>query len=140
MAGGHVLLHGGVLAIAAGAQMRGDALALGEDLDRPAGETDLDGIAREAIGHAVIMPVDVDVIVDADPAGAPLGEHIGLDRQRLQRGAVEVFEELTPRHPKPPDRPLIVDLLRHSIARAGKTTRPLTAAVLPTLSRCAPCL
>ena len=71
--------------------MRGDPLALGEDLDGPTGQSDLDGFACEAIGHAVIMAIDVDVIIDADPAGAPLGEHIGLDRQRLQRGAVEVF-------------------------------------------------
>jgi hypothetical protein len=28
------------------------------------------------------MAVDVDVIIDADPASAPFGEDIGLDRQR----------------------------------------------------------
>ena len=109
MAGRHVLLHGRMFAVAAGAQMRGDPLALGEDLDGPTGQPDLDGFAREAIGHAVIMAIDVDVIIDADPASAPFGEHIGLDRQRLQHGAVEFYEELAPCHAEAPDRPLIVD-------------------------------
>src|SRR5260221_7041815 len=40
MAGGHVLLHGRMFAVAAGAQMRGDPLALGEDLEvRPVSRT-----------------------------------------------------------------------------------------------------
>ena len=69
MAGRHVLLHGRVLAVAARAQMRGDPLALGEYLDGAAGEPDLDLGAREAMGHAVIMPLDIDVIIDADRGG-----------------------------------------------------------------------
>ena len=68
VAGRHVVLHGRVLAIAAGAQMGGDPLALGEYLDGTAGEPDLDLGAGEAMRHAVIMLVDLDVIIDADPA------------------------------------------------------------------------
>ena len=55
------------------------------------------------------MAVDIDVIIDADAADAPFGEHVGLDRQGLERGPVEFFEQLAPRHAEPPDRPLFVE-------------------------------
>ena len=67
-------------------------------------------LAGEAVGHAVVVAVDLDVIVDADPAHAPLGEHIGLGRQGLERRAVELLEQLAARHAEPPDRPLVVEL------------------------------
>ena len=89
--------------------MGGDPLALGENLHGPRGEPDLDLLLREAVGHAVIMPVDIDVIIDADAANAPFGEHIRLDRQRFEWGPVEFFEQLAPRHAEPADRPFIVD-------------------------------
>lgn len=109
MAGGHVLEHGSVLAVAAGAQMRGDPLAPGEHLDGSPGHPRLDGLAGKAIRHAVVMPVDIDVIIDADAADTPLGEHVGLDRQGLEPRAIEFFEKLAPCHAEPPDRPLIVE-------------------------------
>ena len=59
---------GGVLVIAAGAQMRGDPLALEEDLDGARRQPHLDLAAGEAVGHAVEMRLDLDVVVDADPA------------------------------------------------------------------------
>ena len=40
------------------------------------------------------MPLYIDVVIDADTAHAPLGEHVGLDRQRLERRPVELFEQL----------------------------------------------
>ena len=54
------------------------------------------------------MTIDLDVIIDADPAKPPFGEHIGLDRQGLEHRPVELFEELAPCHAEPPDRPLLV--------------------------------
>ena len=47
--------------------MDGDALALVEDLDAAGGQPRLDLGAGEAVGNGVIVGVDVDVIVDADP-------------------------------------------------------------------------
>ena len=41
-------MHGGVLAIAAGTQMGGDPLALGEDLDGSLRQADLDSIAGDS--------------------------------------------------------------------------------------------
>ena len=46
----YVLGHGGVPAIAAGAQMRGDPLALQKDLDGAWRQQHLDLVADEAIG------------------------------------------------------------------------------------------
>ena len=55
VAGGHVLGNGRVLVIAAHAQVRGDPLALKEDLDGPGGQPYVDFGASEAIGNAVIV-------------------------------------------------------------------------------------
>jgi hypothetical protein len=65
VAGGHVLGNGRVLVIAAHAQVRGDPLALKEDLDGPGGQPYVDFGASEAIGNAVIVSGNLDVIIDA---------------------------------------------------------------------------
>jgi hypothetical protein len=61
---------GGVPVIAAGAQMRGDALALEKDLDGARRQPDLDFAAGEAVGHAVKMRLDLDMVIEADAAQA----------------------------------------------------------------------
>jgi hypothetical protein len=68
VARGHVLGNSGVLPVPAGPQVDGDALTLVEDLDAAGGQARLDLGAGEAVGNGVIMGVDIDVIVDADPA------------------------------------------------------------------------
>ena len=104
-----MILDGRMLAVAAGAQMGGNPLTPGEHLDGARGEPHLDRVLREAVGHAVIMPVDIDVIIDADPSDTPFGEHIGLDRQGLEQRSVEFPEEMAARHAEPADRPLVID-------------------------------
>jgi hypothetical protein len=79
-----VLGDGGVLAVAAAPQMDGDPLALAKNFDGCPGQSRLDLFSGVPIRNTVVMAVDVDVIVDADPAGAPLGKDVGLDRQGLQ--------------------------------------------------------
>ena len=55
------------------------------------------------------MALDIDVIIDADPASA-------IRRTRKARPAgpehrpVELFEQLAPRHAEPPYRPLVIEL------------------------------
>jgi hypothetical protein len=66
--------------------MRGDPLASGKYLDGKAGEPDLDLGAGDA----------------------PFGEHVGLDWQWFERGLVEFFERLAPRHAETPDLALVV--------------------------------
>ena len=60
-----------MLVVAAGAQMDGDAFALVENLDGAHRQPRFDLGAGEAVRHAVIMGVDLDVIVDADAARPP---------------------------------------------------------------------
>ena len=67
MAGGHVFGNGGGLPVPAPAQMNGDALALVENLDATGGHPRLDLGAGETVGDGIIVGVDLDVIVDADP-------------------------------------------------------------------------
>ena len=54
-----------MLVVAAGAHKRGDKLALEENLDGKQRQRRVDLGAGEAMGHAVIMGGDLDVIIDA---------------------------------------------------------------------------
>ena len=74
VAGRHVLGDGGVSVIAAGSQMRGDPLALEKDLDGARRQPDLDLAAGEAVGHAIEVRLDLDVVIDADAAQPPFGK------------------------------------------------------------------
>ncbi|MGF6429949.1 hypothetical protein ABIE91_005169 [Bradyrhizobium elkanii] len=86
MAGRHVLRHGGVFVIAAHALMRGDPLALVEDLYGASGEPDLDFGAHKAMRDAVVMLLHLDVVIEADAADPPLREHIRLTGKGLSAG------------------------------------------------------
>src|SRR5665213_3178202 len=114
MAGRHMFGDGRVLVIAAHAHVHGDPLALEEDLDRPRGQPRVDLGAGEAMGDAVIMGGNLDVIIDADATGTPFRELVRLSRQHLQRRAIDLFQQLPARHAEPPDRTLFVEM-RHQI-------------------------
>ena len=66
----------------------------------------------EAMGHAVIMGGDLDVIIDADATRSPFRELVGLARQRLERRAIDLFEQLPAGHDESADRPLFVEMLQ----------------------------
>jgi hypothetical protein len=68
-----------------------------------------DFAARETVRHAVEMLVDLDMVVDPDPAGLPLGEDVGLDRQRLQGRSVDLLQQHPPGLADPPDRALLIE-------------------------------
>src|ERR1700731_719790 len=93
MARRHVLGDGGVPMVTAGAQMSGNPLALQKDLDGSRRQSHLDLAAGKAVGHAVEMPFELDVVIDTNPADAPFGKAIGLRRQRVEVRLVELFEE-----------------------------------------------
>jgi len=61
--------------------MRGDPLALEEDLDGPGGQPDVDFGAGEAVRDAIIMGVGFDVIINADTARAPFVEDVARVHQ-----------------------------------------------------------
>ena len=50
------------------------------------------------------MAVYVDVIVDPDPAGAPFGKDVGVDRQGLQGRPVQLLVQLPAGDAEPADR------------------------------------
>ncbi len=90
MARWHVLRDRRVLVIAAHPQVHGDTFASIKNLDAADGQARLDLRSGEAIGHGVIMRVDLDVIIDADAVQTPFAIFVRLDWKRLQRRAVDL--------------------------------------------------
>ena len=66
----------------------------------------------------VIVGVDVDVIVDPDPAAAPLAVFVRLPRQRLQRRAIDLLEQLAACDAEPAQGLAFVEL-RHQFTERG---------------------
>src|SRR5690606_34979482 len=93
---GPVLRDRGEAADPVAACMRGDAPARVKDLDRAAGEADLDGFASERVGHAVAVAGDLDMVVDVHARLAPLAETVGSSGQRQQHGTLQRIEERAP--------------------------------------------
>jgi hypothetical protein len=89
-----------------------------ENLDAAGGQPRLDLGAGEAVGDGVIVGVDIDVIVDADPAHAPLAVFIGLVRQRLERRAIDLLEQLAAGDAEPAKALLVIELC-HELAKRG---------------------
>jgi hypothetical protein len=82
--------------------MRGDPLALVENLDGAGGEAHLDLGADKAVRDALVMRLDFDVIVDADAADPPLGEYVRALRQGLERRPIDLLQQLAAGHAEPP--------------------------------------
>ena len=89
---GHVRGHGGVFAIGRRPPVSGDALAAMEDLDGGCRQARPNLVAQQAVGNRVIVLLDLDVIVEADPALKPFGIFVGHLRQGFQGRTVELFE------------------------------------------------
>ena len=92
MAGRHVVRQGGVLAVAAAASVGGDAFAAEEHLDRAGGKPGIDLGPGVAMRDTIEMVVDLDVIVDPDPADPPFRQHVGFSWQRLQCRTIHRLE------------------------------------------------
>src|SRR6202522_4505727 len=118
MAGGHMLGNRRVLPVPARPDMDGDALAFVENLDAADGQARLDLGAGEAVGDGIIVGVDVDVIVDADPADAPLAVFVSAVRQRLERRAIDFLEQLAAGDVEPAQGLLVIEL-DHKLAERG---------------------
>ena len=93
VAGRHVLGNGRVLPVPAPRRWTAMRSPLWK-ISTPRGQPRLDLGAGEAVGDGIIVGVDVDVIVDADPAHAPLAVFVRLVRQRLERRAIDLLEQL----------------------------------------------
>lgn len=112
-----VLGHGGVLVIAAHALMRGNALALVEDLNRACGKPHFDLGADKAMRNAAVVVSDLDMIVDADASDAPLGEDVRAGRQGLQRRPIDLVEQMPARYAEPADRAFVIEPVQHRANR-----------------------
>ena len=93
----HVLARRGVPPLLAGAEMARDPAASIEELDGARGDACADRLASQAVGDGVVVLVDLDVIVDADPAFLPLGIFINLRRQWREGRFVDLVEQLETR-------------------------------------------
>jgi hypothetical protein len=59
----------------------------------------------EAVGNAVEVSLDQDVVIDADAAQPPFGKGVGLARQLLEVRPIEFLEEGSAGDAEPTDRP-----------------------------------
>src|SRR5690349_18777712 len=104
----HVIGQSGVSATpVGGADVRGDALVLMEDLEGRGGEADFDLTRDERVRDAVEMAADLDVVIDVDAGLFPFGEFIASGRQRRERWQVERFVLRTARAGEFFERPII---------------------------------
>ncbi len=94
MALGTVVVQGGRGMRNQAAAVRGDAHAMIEDLDNGGRVARLQFLAYQLIRHAVIMPLDLDVIVDVRTDLLPPCQDVALHRQRSQRGLVQLCKRL----------------------------------------------
>jgi hypothetical protein len=90
--------------------MSSDPLALEKDLNSARRQPHLDLAAGKAVRDAVEMALELDMVIDADPANAPLGKAIGLRRQRVEVGPIELFEQRPAGDTEAPDRAFVVEL------------------------------
>ena len=98
----HMLGDGGRTMRQGAAQMRRHTLAAQENLDGLQGDPCLDLLTHEAVGNAVVMFGDLDMIIEIDPTALPLGILVGLVRQRHERRTIEFVEQFAPASPPAP--------------------------------------
>ncbi len=108
---GHMIGDRRVLAVAAGAPVSGNSLALVEDLDRIGGDTSLDLLAGKAIGNGIIVPLDLDVIIQPGAPDTPFGKDITFDRQRSQSRTIKLLEQLAARGADTAQNALIIEIM-----------------------------
>jgi hypothetical protein len=73
-----------------------DPLPAMEALDRRGSEPGVDDLVHERKRHGVVVPVELDMVVDVDAGGLPLAVDEGLGRQWPQGRSVQPLEQLAP--------------------------------------------
>lgn len=101
---------GRVLAVPARAAVSGNPLALVEYLDRIGGDARLYLLAGKAIGNRIIMPFDLDVVIQPGTPDTSFGKDIALDRQGPQSRTIKLFEQLTTGNANPAQDSLVVEV------------------------------
>jgi len=72
--------------------MGGHPVSFVETLHRRLGNADIHLLAAQAVGNAVEVAIEIDVVVNVDAGLFPLGVLIGCFGQGLERGAVQFLE------------------------------------------------
>ena len=73
--------------------MGGNAPTAMKDLDRACGDARPNRLAQQLVRHRVVVLLDLDVIVEPDPALLPFGKEAKAGRQRLEGRALQLLEE-----------------------------------------------
>jgi len=97
MSARHVLADRGVPSLLPGSKMARDPAAAMEQFDRGRGDACCDRLLDQAMGNGIIVFVDLDMIIDPDPAFLPFGVFIGLRRQGREGRFVDLMEQLEAR-------------------------------------------
>jgi hypothetical protein len=109
--------------------MRGNPLAFYKDLDSARRQPDLNLAAGEAVGDAVEVSLDQDMVIDADTAQPPFGKGIGLARQLLEVRPLEFLEEGPAGDTEPTDRPHLIELMEQLADRRIEFSQTVKAAM-----------
>src|ERR1700680_3544104 len=80
-------------------------------------------------GSTVEVRLDLDVVIDADPAQPPFGKGIGLAGQRLEVRPIEFLEQRTSGGAKTEDRSLLVELAQQLADRRIEFGQAVEAAM-----------
>ena len=75
---GHVSRHRGMATFEVGASVAGHAFALEQHFHHLGGEAHIELLFDQGIGHRVVMPINLDMVIDIDPDAFPLGVFIRL--------------------------------------------------------------
>jgi hypothetical protein len=125
----HVLGQSCVLAFEPTARVCGDTLAAVQDLDAVAGDACIHFLTNQAVRHAVIVVVDLDVVINVDAALLERGDLVPARRQCTQRRSVEPFEPFPAIALELPERALVQigDELADRSVQFGKTEEAVIA-------------
>ena len=77
--------------------MTGHPLSLSQDLHGVSGKPDVELLPSQFIGHAVVVIVDFDMVVDVDGGDLPLSVLVGFLRQGQSVRLIEQYKELAAR-------------------------------------------
>src|ERR1051326_5074701 len=79
--------------------MGGHQLAPVEDLPRLRGDACLDRLPQQLKGYRIIVPLDLDMIIEIDSAALPFGVFVVCRWQLLQRRPIDLLVKGTPGRP-----------------------------------------
>ncbi len=94
--------------------MHGNPLSPVKNLDRAARQTRPNLLAQQRVRHRVVVLLDLDMIIEADPAFFPCRVGVGLGWQHIQGWPIKLFEQcqatpgFDPFAPRRTDPPFVV--------------------------------